>query len=37
MEEGKWVFPADVAMPEAMTCNAIYSILLQMQKNLMLI
>jgi Hint-domain/VWA / Hh protein intein-like len=28
-EEGKWVFPADVAVPEAMACNAIYSILLQ--------
>jgi len=29
MEEGKWVFPADVAMPEAIARNAIYSILLQ--------
>ena len=29
MEEGKWVFPADVAVPEAIACNTIYSILLQ--------
>ena len=27
--EGRWVFPADVAVAEAMACNAIYSILLQ--------
>jgi hypothetical protein len=29
VEEGKWVFPADVAVAEAMACNAVYSILLQ--------
>ena len=24
----KWLFPADIAMPETMTCNAVYSVLL---------
>jgi hypothetical protein len=39
-EVGQWVFPADVAVAEAMLCNTVYSVLLQpdsaVQRTLML-